>query len=121
MALLENPRHEAFAQARARGVSPDQAYEDAGFVPGHNHASRLSMRPEIAERIAEVRAQLTHLDEARTHGVISALLRAAKASEATPTAAALKEIRLTLLEAHRLHDDLEIRGKMDRRGVLRAE
>ncbi len=121
MPILENARHEAFAQARARGVSPDQAYEDAGFVPGHNHASRLSMRPEIAERIAEIRAGLSHLDDARSHGVISALLRGAKASEATATAAALKEIRLTLLEAHRLHEGVESSRRMHRSAILRAE
>ncbi len=121
MPILDNARHETFAQARAKGARPDQAFEDAGYVPGHGHASRLSMRPEIAERIAELRAQQTSLEEARTPALICALIRAAKASEATVTPAALKEIRLTLLEANRLHTDLECERKADRRAILRGE
>ena len=40
MPQLENLRHEAFAQARAKGARLDDAYEDAGFAPSNGHASR---------------------------------------------------------------------------------
>src|SRR5438045_7897045 len=79
MPALANPRHEAFAQARARGAYLEDAYEDAGFAPGHGHASRLARTTCIVERIAELRAQKVDLDEARTHALIGGLLRLAKA------------------------------------------
>ena len=45
MPILQNPRHEAFAQSRSRGALLDEAYEHAGFIPGHGHASRLAATP----------------------------------------------------------------------------
>ena len=57
--------HNAFAQARAGGALLDDAYEIAGFVPGHRHASRLAKLPELAERIGKLLA-------ARTEEVIRA-------------------------------------------------
>jgi hypothetical protein len=50
MPVLENPRHEAFAQARARGALLNDAYESAGFVLLKGHPSRLAYRAEVAER-----------------------------------------------------------------------
>ncbi len=118
MPLLQHPRYEAFAQARAKGASPDDAYEDAGFAPGNGHASRLSRLPEVAERIAELRALQAELDGARTQAVIAALLRVAKASEMAANPAALKEIRLTLLEVNRLRHGLEIDRRAERRAII---
>jgi len=106
MPILQNPRHEAFAQARAKGARRDDAYEDAGFVPGNDHASRLETRPEVAERIAELRAERADLSEANLEGIIAALLRIAKASEALASPGGVKEARLTLLEASRLAANL---------------
>ena len=106
MPLLQKPRHEAFAQARAKGALLDDAYEDAGFTPGNGHASRLACRPEVAERIAELRAAQVDLTEASAQAVIGALLRIAKASEALATPAGVKEARLTLLEICRLNADM---------------
>jgi hypothetical protein len=106
MPLLANLRHETFARARANGALLDDAYEDAGFTPGHGHASRLAWRPEVAERTAELRAAQADLAEANPQAVIAALLRIAKASEAQATPAGVKEARLTLLEACRLGGEL---------------
>jgi hypothetical protein len=64
MPALENTRHEAFAQAVTRGSRADQAYEDAGFAPGNDHGARLRAQPEVAERIAELRAGQAHLAHA---------------------------------------------------------
>ena len=57
MQPLPNFRYEAFAQARAKGARLEDAYEDAGFTPDRANASRLAARPEIADRIAELRAE----------------------------------------------------------------
>ena len=55
MPRLEHHRHEHFAQARARGALLEDACEDAGFVPGRGHATRLAAREDVAERISELR------------------------------------------------------------------
>ena len=106
MPILQNLRHEAFAQARARGALLDDAYEDAGFAPDNGHASRLAKRPEVAERIAELRAELAEAGDVSVRGMIAALVRIAKAAEALSTPAGVKEARLTMLEAFRLSDNL---------------
>jgi hypothetical protein len=106
MPTLEDPRHEAFAQARAKGATLDDAYEDAGFVPGRGHGHRLAHRDEIAKRIAELRAAQGALTQANAQAVIAALLRIAAAGENLANAAGIKEARVTLLEARRLSGEL---------------
>jgi hypothetical protein len=103
MPTLDNPRYEAFAQARAKGARLDDAFEDAGFVLNKGHSSRLARRPEVAERIAELRAQRNEADDISPQKVIATLLRMAKAGEGSENAALLKEARLALLDAARLH------------------
>jgi phage terminase small subunit len=95
MPILQNARHEAFAQARAAGARLDDAYEDAGFAYGRGHSSRLAATPEVAERIAELRAARAAETDASEQAVIAALLRIAKAG--------LREVRLTLIEAQKLY------------------
>jgi phage terminase small subunit len=102
MPILQNSRHEAFAQARARGAGRDEAYKEAGFAGGNDHAWRLEARAEVAGRIAELRAARPDLSGADVESVIAALLRMAKASEALETPAGGREARLTLVEACRL-------------------
>ena len=114
MPLLANARHEAFAQARAKGALLDDAYEDAGFAPGRGHACRLAHTPEVAERIAELRADQARLADAGAQAVILSLLRIAKFSEDLGTPAGAKEARLTLLEAQRLTGELAFSRSYER-------
>jgi len=120
MPALDNARHEAFAQACARGARLEQAYEDAGFATGNDHGARLAGRAEVAERIAELRAQQTDMEQASTQGVIAALLKVVKGAEAAATPAAIREIRLTLLEVDRLRATIEYNRQLDRAHVQRA-
>ncbi|MGI9170060.1 MAG: hypothetical protein ACR2FH_07800, partial [Caulobacteraceae bacterium] len=57
MPVLDNPGHEAFALARAKGARLEDAYECAGFAPGNRHAARMAALPEVAERTVELRAE----------------------------------------------------------------
>ena len=120
MPLLPNPRHEAFAQARAQGARLEIAYEDAGFAAGQGHASRLAAQPDVAARIAEIRQEQADLHAARPHAVIAALLKVAKANESADSAAAIKEVRLTLLEVDRLRDALDLRRVNEIRAAQRG-
>lgn len=54
MAILPNPRHESFAQARAQGKTADEAYQQAGFRPHRGNAHRLSTNESIKRRVAEI-------------------------------------------------------------------
>ena len=119
MPLLPNPRHEAFAQARAQGARLEIAYEDAGFAAGQGHASRLAAQPDIVERIAELREEQADLHAARPQAVIAALLKVAKACEAAGSPAAIREARLTLLEVERLRQNLDLSRENERRRAPR--
>jgi phage terminase small subunit len=54
MPILQNQRHEAFAQARAQGKSADEAYQQAGFRAHRGNAHRLSTNESIRRRVAEI-------------------------------------------------------------------
>jgi len=120
MPALDNARHEAFAQARARGARVEEAYEDAGFTPGNDHGARLAARAEVAQRIAELRAQQAGMEEASTPAVIAALLRVVKGAEAATTPAAMREIRLILLDIDRLRAISEHDRQLERAGFRRV-
>lgn len=119
MTTLENTRHESFAQAVARGARVDQAYEDAGFAPGNDHGARLRARPEVAERIAELRAGQAHLADASAEAVIAALLRLTQAAERANSPGAVREARLALLDAYRLREDLDVDRECERQGIVK--
>jgi len=54
MPALENQRHEAFAQALAKGMSADEAYVKAGFKANRGNASRLKANENVASRVEEI-------------------------------------------------------------------
>lgn len=54
MPVLKNARHEAFAQARAKGKSVDEAYKEAGFKPHRGNAWRLSTNESVVRRVEEL-------------------------------------------------------------------
>lgn len=118
MPILQNARHEAFAQARATGALLEDAYESAGFAPGNGHASRLAKQAEMCERVAELRAQQADANDASAQAVIAGLIRMAKSDEALKTPAGVKEARLNLLEAHRLGQQLANARRCERNELL---
>lgn len=78
MPILDNPRHERFAQALAKGKTSDEAYQLAGYAPNRGNASTLKAKQNIEARVSELlnrgaeRAECTvasiinELEEART-------------------------------------------------------
>lgn len=57
MPPLSNPQYERFAQARANGAMPSDAYEIAGFKRHSGNAHRLSVNDSIIARITEIQAR----------------------------------------------------------------
>src|SRR5262249_4137545 len=71
MGVLRNIRHEAFAQAVAKGHSAFKAHEIAGFLPDRANAGRLRHRDDISRRVDEILAT-------RTKAIDKALVSAAE-------------------------------------------
>jgi hypothetical protein len=116
---LENSRHEAFCQARAKGFSREDAYEEAGFSPGNCHAHRLMARPEVCERIDELRGEQADISAAGTRAVLAALVKMAQALGEQVTPQSAKAAHDLLMEARRLRDVLAGERKQDRRAEIR--
>jgi hypothetical protein len=57
MPALPNARHEAFAQALARGMSASAAYAKVGFEPHRANAATLARKKHISVRVAEIQAE----------------------------------------------------------------
>ena len=117
MPVLENPRLEAFAQARAKGALLDDAYEAAGYVLARGHSSRLAKRPDVADRLAELRAELASAEDISPRAFFLALLRVAKTAEEAKTPASVREARLALLDAAKLRNALDQSHLADRRSL----
>lgn len=57
MPILPNPKHEAFAQALARGLSISAAYVEAGYKPNRGNAHTLAKQNQsISKRVEEIQA-----------------------------------------------------------------
>jgi hypothetical protein len=78
---LENPKHEAYAQARVRGLSQTAAYAEVYGAPHTSSASRLASNASLKNRISEL------LDE---KAKITASIQAQAVAEA------VKEVAITV-------------------------
>jgi hypothetical protein len=89
MAILTNPRHEAFAQALARGMSAAAAYGQVGFKPHRANAATLARKEHISVRVAElqeeqlaIHQQATAAAAANKQVTIESLIAEAEAARA---------------------------------------
>jgi len=57
MPVLKNQRHEAFAQALAKGATADEAYATAGYRPDRGNASRLTANDSVRSRVDEIQGK----------------------------------------------------------------
>lgn len=63
MPVLKNARHEAFAQALAKGSTATEAYEIAGYTADRKNAHRLTTKDDIAARVAEIGIRISEKAE----------------------------------------------------------
>lgn len=54
MAVLQNAKHERFAQGLAKGMTADEAYVSAGFKANRGNAATLKAKQNVADRVAEL-------------------------------------------------------------------
>lgn len=120
MPALENPRHELFAIARARGALLEDAYEEAGYAARNGHAWRLAEREDVKARIAALRAERTRVEEAFPRTVISILMHLAQVTDALGTPAGAREARASLLQALRLEREVAAARQSDQEMLRKA-
>ena len=89
MAILTNPRHEAFAQALARGMSASAAYVEAGYKANRHNAAALAREEHIGTRVTElqeeqlaIHQQATAAAAANKQVTIESLIAEAEAARA---------------------------------------
>jgi phage terminase small subunit len=61
--ILENQRHELFAQEIAKGKSAVEAYKTAGYRPSRKNASRLKANEDVNARVVELQGVATRSTE----------------------------------------------------------
>jgi len=121
MPALDDPRQEAFALARAKGMRVGAAYAAVGYVPNSSHACRLNKNDKVAERIAELRAERREeTDAISPRAMLAALKKIATIEDKGPSPAAVKEARLTLFELWRMGREGAKEDHMDRFDIERA-
>jgi phage terminase small subunit len=85
MPILRNPRHEAFAQALARGMSAAAAYAEVGYRPHRHNAATLARKEHISVRVAELQEeQLAIHQQATADAAANAKVTIACSSASTP-------------------------------------
>lgn len=68
--MLKNARHEAFAQAVARGLPASLAYVEAGYKANDGNACRLTRNERIVARVAGLKALVQNMRNLSTHRVV---------------------------------------------------
>ena len=104
MPILENIRHEAFAQALAKGMTADAAYLAAGYKPSRSAASRLCANVNVSLRVEALRARASANLEFSLQWLLERTEEARQgAMEAGQHAAAIAAIKeLGILSGHRI-------------------
>ena len=101
MPTLTNPRHEAYARARATGGSKSAAYKEVGYAASSN-TGRVETIKGVPERIAELRDHVHWGETSDVAPVINELMRLAREAGAFKTAAGMVAAKGLLAEAARL-------------------
>ena len=75
MPILKNAKHERFAQGIAKGLTADQAYQEAGYKASRKNASRLKTNEDICARVEELVGKGAEKAEATVERVLKELSR----------------------------------------------
>ena len=93
MAPLKNVRHERFVQDLLEGKNATDTYEQAGFKRDDGNAARLKANPKVAERLAELQAEIAAETVVTVQGLINEMESARKtATDLKQLSAAIKAI-----------------------------
>jgi hypothetical protein len=104
MPVLENVRHERFAQELAKGKTQEQAYIDAGYSANGARvaASKLLTNANIAERVTELQSVVADKSTWDAARIINNLARYAEKGEAIAEPAGLSVARASMMDIGKL-------------------
>ena len=104
MPILFDPRHEAFAQALARGLSALAASREAGYSPQERpcRARKRAAWPQMVERLAEITVATAWGGDTDLAKVFHEMMRLVEKAEEKESAAGLAIAKGLLTEAGRL-------------------
>lgn len=103
MPVLDNPKHERFAQERAKGVNQSDAYIAAGYKPCDANACRLTGNDKVQARIVELQARAAARTEITVASITDRLLAIAAKGEGQSDAPMLSVARASLMDAAKLN------------------
>jgi hypothetical protein len=112
MPILENQRHERFAQGLAKGLCADKAYVEAGFRANRGNAIRLKANERVVKRVEELQGRAVEGVQISKQWVMEQLVdNVVKAKEAKEFAPANKALELLGKEVGMFKDRVEHTGK----------
>ena len=103
MPVLGNARHEAFAQALAKGKSATEAYTAAGYKGDRTAASRLSTNVNVQARLTELKMRVAEKTVLTVADLTDRLLAIAAKGEGSNEAPLLSVARASLMDAAKLN------------------
>lgn len=92
MPVLRNSKHEAFAQAVAKGMNQDEAYASIGLKPHRQNAHRMITRDDVRTRVEEIKTRVAEKAEWTSAARLQMLAEIAKASKKTDPRVAVSAI-----------------------------
>jgi hypothetical protein len=103
MPVLDNARHERFAQALAKGKTADQAYVSAGYSANRGNAARMNANESVQKRLLELKTKSAEKTGLTVASITERLLRIAEKGEASDEAPMLTVARASLMDAAKLN------------------
>lgn len=82
MPMLDNARHERFAQELAHGKSATEAYSAAGYKPHQQNASRMMSNDVVQKRVAELKSRVVEAVLLTKEWIIEQLIENAQLAKA---------------------------------------
>jgi phage terminase small subunit len=122
MPVLDNAKHERFAQELAKGQTLTEAYRLAGYTESRPHASRLATRGNIRQRVRELQRPAIKAAQVTLESLLDELeeARALAIALKQPGAAVAAVREKSVLSGHRVEKS-ERRVTTDARQLTDAE
>ena len=102
MVALTIPRQEAFAQALAQGLNPDEAAQVAGYKGEKKQARARAKLPKFIKRVQELKHERAWGGSRDMGPLIDELMEAVREARKLDSAAAFVAVRGLIVEAARL-------------------
>jgi 23S rRNA G2069 N7-methylase RlmK/C1962 C5-methylase RlmI len=113
MPTLDNPKHERFAQCLAKGMTQEEAYQEAGYKPDRGAASRLSANVNVQGRVAEILERAATRAEVTVADLTDRLMVVAKKAEDLGEASGLSVARAAFMDVAKLNGLVIDRSKSE--------